>query len=56
MDRGVTSRRLRQPPPSRGGRHTELTVEEACPQVRQVHLAVEVRSSYFIFRPLCVAK
>lgn len=36
--------------------HTEFTVEEACLEVRQVHLSVEIQSSYFIFRPLCVAK
>lgn len=36
--------------------HTGFTAEQTCLEVRRVNLSVEIQSSYFIFRPLCVAK
>lgn len=38
------------------GTDQSSTVEEACLEVRQVNLSMEIQSSLFIFRPLCVAK
>lgn len=45
------------PPAGLGAlRHTGFTAEQTCLEVRRVNLPVEIQSSYFIFRPLCVAK